>query len=290
MLKYIYAICLSLLLFSSCGERGKSELPNTQTGTNLSVEAIKNNIAALNTADWSAEEYDAIQSQQIDKATELSSQDKEALSKALCEAYADQIVRCADKIMSGSCEASHQALNGMVADIGKVSSKLQDQSRKQKLQGIKQRYEKHDTMLAFAVDKKYDKDVTATSSYDSSYDSKVKSEAAGYRAQNPTCTAIKRNISESEVDAALAKRRADFNAQLEKAKASQQKKSSAANSSKSAASKSQSASAPAANDGYAEASAAPSQPKSGSNKKGNAIQNAGFKLNQIINEANASQY
>ena len=214
----LIACFVGLFALSSC-EPGRSELPDTQPGTNLSVEAIKTNVLVLETDEWRSGLYEEILDNQIVSATELDDKDRKALTKMLNEKYVDQLIRCGEKILnSSSCSSSHDKLNGIEASLNAVAPKLEGNYRKGDIAKLNSRIQKHKEMLGFSVAGSYSGAVTVNSYYDSSYDNDRRSKAASYRALNPPCTAIKSKISSEYVDRQLKNRRADFNAKLEKAR------------------------------------------------------------------------
>lgn len=216
LLLYIIPVSFLLLIFSSCQE-GKTELPPSFAGSNLSVETIENNIIALETTDWVNGRYEEILINQIQAATELNDQDKSALTKLLREKYADQIVRCSDSIMTNACAASHAKLDTMMLALTQVESQLLNNYHNSSIEAFKKRKATHDEMLKFYVASKYGNAVNEYSSYDYSYDRERKSTASNYRNQHPTCSEINEKINASTVERKLKARRSDFENKLEKA-------------------------------------------------------------------------
>lgn len=218
MRRYLYHIFLlaALIPLASCGERGKSKLPDTDKGVSQSNEAIEANIASLATDDWTAGKYDEIMDNQIAVSTEISDEDRMALAKKLNESYADQLLRCTDSVMDNACASSHAKLTSMKADLDSLSPKLENDYRKADIAAFNSRYAEHQKMLSFTVSSAYGLKVTPESSYNASYDRERKATAASYRAKSPKCEEIKRRISASYVESVLSKRRANFQSILER--------------------------------------------------------------------------
>lgn len=212
-------VCLAFLLaFASCGERGKSKLPDTSEGVKQSNDAIEANIAALASDDWTTGKYTEILDNQITASTEISDEDRVALTKKLNESYTDQILRCTDSIMDHACAASHDKLKAMNTELSALRSKLENDYRKADIDNALKRYSTHQQMMAYSVSGVYGGKVTADSRYNSSYDNERKAKAASYRKMSPTCTTVLSKINAKNVESILNRRRADFRRKLEKAR------------------------------------------------------------------------
>jgi hypothetical protein len=171
---------------------------------------VERNIDALASQPWAAPTYHQIMDLQIESATELSeADDKPALRLRLQRAYTDQILRCADSLLRGSCSPNHRDLNAMVDSL-KLVHKLTPSYRDGDVKALLARKSSHDLMLSFSVSPSYPTGAWVRP-YDSSYDSDRRSKAASYRAKNPTCTAIKQKIASSYVEEMLSRRRQRYN-------------------------------------------------------------------------------
>lgn len=211
-------IAAAMIALSSCGERKRSALPGTETGVSLSKDAIEKNIGTLDTADWTPDAYGHILHDQIEAATEILPQDRQAMTKSLREKYADQMIRCADSIMLHSCASSHDKLHAMVDSLRLLQKDLANNYRATEIQGISDRRKEHDKMMAYSVSSVYGKSVTSTSVYDGSYDRERRATAASYRAKNPPCATVRQKISSPTVESRLRQRRANFNSKLQAAR------------------------------------------------------------------------
>ena len=213
----LFLLCaLTVCLLSGC-KRGQSELPGTKGNKNLSVEAIETSIIALDTAEWEEGVYEEILNNQILGATEIVTQDRDALSKMLREKYASQLLRCIDDVMTASCAGSHEKLAKMMGDLDRLAPSLNNY-RDAEIRAAKERYRLHNDMLRFDVAGVYSKSVTPYSVYDSSYDSERRSTAKKYRDTQPTCTEIISRISENRVNTRLRSRKENFETKREAAR------------------------------------------------------------------------
>lgn len=212
---YIAALAITL---ASCGERGKSPLPHNTTGEKLSIKAIKANINALNTANWTPGTYEDILNNQINSATEIGQNDRTVLTKNLREAYAGQMLRCAGSILTGECASSHSLLQAICDSLKALKPQLTGDYLAADIDSILSLYTEHNRMLEFSVATTYDKAVSYNSVYDSSYDRERRSTAASYRARNPHCETIKKRIDDANVNTRLSMRHADFRRKLDNAR------------------------------------------------------------------------
>ncbi len=216
----IIIICaLALVLSGACGERKKSPLPDGTQGVNLSSNAIEANILALSSREWTPGIYGEILHNQIETGTEISSVDRDALTKMLREAYTDQILRCADSMMLYSCASSHDKLRNMIDSLAAVAPTLSNDYRIKDRTDLNKRYATHEQMMKFHVAGVYGKTVHPDSYYDYSYDNERRSTAASYRKMNPVCETVRKKIDPSYVESTLKKRQADFRRKLEKKRA-----------------------------------------------------------------------
>ena len=203
MKKIIYVLCIaSTLLYTSCNScEGTDDSFRGHGGKSKSKELIDKNIDQLGEARWDKKNYQEIRDNQI-ASFKGTPNAKEALNEKLNNVYGKVLVKEGNLLMDNDCGSNHNRLSQVMAELKSFPNA-------ENAGPLNARYKEHQEVLSF-INTMYAKQAVRsyTDSYDRSFETRIKNQAAAYLKKDIKCAALKNKLNGTS--AAFSARRRSF--------------------------------------------------------------------------------
>lgn len=212
----VFACLLTITLAVTCKEGTANwDEDSSASAKSKTYASAEEAIKDMNSTDWqSSEIYNNVLNHDINTRKSLNETDRLSLQRNLNHTYAEQLVRTIGSILNSQCSDRHNTLNAAVAEYKKHERDFAGYVPPRK-QEVMDAYAEHQEMLKFNISTSYNVPLSSClDSYDSSYDSQKRSEAAAIRRKAPSCAAIKQKVAEQSVNNALDQRKQNYYAAL----------------------------------------------------------------------------